>query len=85
MGAKNIVFTFTKTYLFVLLLKNDLTTSPPAVISPDIMRDISKHACLKVKTRVSGSKIWLQERIAEILVGSVPVIISSLIGPALER
>ena len=37
-----------------------------------------KHACLEVKTRVSGSQIWLQERIAEILAGSVPVIFGSL-------
>ena len=42
------------------------------------MRDISKYACLEVKTRVSGSQIWLQESIAEILADSVPVICSSL-------
>ena len=43
------------------------------------MRDISKHACLEVKTRVSGSQIWLQKRIAKLLAGSVPVIFSSLV------
>ena len=35
--------------LFVLLFRNELTTSPPAVISRDMMRDISKHAGLEVK------------------------------------
>ena len=79
-GAEKIVFTFTKTYLFALFFRNELTTSSPAVISRDMMRDISKHACLEVKTRVSGSQIWLQERIAEILAGSVPVIFSSLVN-----
>ena len=43
--------------------------------------DISKLACLKVKTRVSGSQIFLQESIAEILAGGVLVIFSSLVSP----
>ena len=55
-----------------------LTTSLPTMISRDMMRDMSKHACQEVKTRLSGSQIWLQEKIAEILEGSVPVVFSSL-------
>ena len=48
------------------------------------VRDIRKHACLEVKTRVSGSQIWLQESTAEILTGSIPFIFSSLVTTTSE-
>ena len=37
-----------------------------------MMRDISEHACLEVKIRVSGSQIWLQQRTAKISAGTTP-------------
>ena len=50
-GAKNIVFTLTKTYLFVLLLRNELTISSPC-------SDLARYDAGQVNTRVWESKLW---------------------------